>query len=117
MNVSLYTDKKQHADFMTYLRVRNELYQNPQNEWSAQQISSRLNVSYGHFRSTYKELFGISFHQDSIRSRIYYAKFLLLTTSMSLSAIAYKCGYDDDKYFLRQFRQLVGITPNTYKNI
>jgi len=44
------------------------------------------------------------------------AKYLLLTTSLSLPAIAFKCGYEDDKYFMRQFRQFTGTTPNSYRN-
>ena len=39
-----------------------------------------------------------------------------MTSSMSVSAIAMKCGYDDEKYFMRQFRQFALYTPNQYRN-
>lgn len=89
MKVSSYTEKKKHTDFAIYSELRNSVYKKPYEEWSAQEISRRLNLSYGHFCASYKESFGISFHQDVIKSRISYAKYLLLTTSSSLSEIAY----------------------------
>lgn len=98
------------------MALRNELYANPENEWDVNQVCQRFCLSTGHFRVVYRELFGISFHQDTIQSKLLYAKHMLLTTSMSVSAIAMKCGYEDEKYFMRQFRQLTSYTPNQYRN-
>lgn len=105
-----------HQNYSDYARLRNELYRNPQNKWDPQKICCSFRLSCGHFRASYKELFDISFHQDLIRSRISRAKYLLMTTALSIPAIAYKCGYDDDKYFMRQFRRLNDITPNMYRS-
>ncbi|MBE6862479.1 MAG: helix-turn-helix domain-containing protein [Ruminococcus sp.] len=114
--ISRLSDIRKHQNYSDYLRLRNELYLNPQKEWNAQTSCRDFRLSYGHFRATYKELFDISFHQDVIRSRISYAKYLLLTTALSLTSIAYKCGYEDEKYFMRQFRQLSGVTPNAFRS-
>ncbi len=110
------SDIRKHPNYSDYLRLRNELYLNPEKDRNAQDTCRDFRLSYGHFRATYKELFGISFHQDVIRSRISYAKYLLLTTAMSIPSIAFKCGYEDDKYFMRQFRQLSGMTPNFFRS-
>ncbi len=110
------SDIRKHQNYNDYLRLRNELYLNPEKNRNAQDTCRDFRLSYGHFRATYKELFGISFHQDVIRSRISYAKYLLLTTAMSIPSIAFKCGYEDDKYFMRQFRQLSGMTPNFFRS-
>ena len=104
-----------HISYPSYATLRQSIFRDPQNEWDATEACRKLHLSYGHFRATYKELFGISFHQDLIRCRISLAKHLLLTTSLSLQNIAYRCGYEDDKYFLRQFRKLTGMTPNQYR--
>lgn len=98
-----------------FLNVRNSLYRVPEKRWDAESVCRDLNLSCGHFRAEYKNIFGISFHRDVIRSRISLAKYLLMTTSLSLPAVAMRCGYDDDKYFLRQFRQQTGISPNSYR--
>ena len=110
------TLKHQQPNFKNYMALRNELYANPENEWDVNQVCQRFCLSTGHFRVVYRELFGISFHQDTIQSKLLYAKHMLLTTSMSVSAIAMKCGYEDEKYFMRQFRQLTSYTPNQYRN-
>lgn len=109
------SDRRKHMGYTEYLKLRSELYREPQKEWNAEEICRSFHMSYGHFRATYKEIFGISFHQDIIHCRVSLAKYLLSITALSVSAIAYKCGYEDDKYFLRQFRNITGLTPNAYR--
>ncbi len=104
-----------HTSYREYSFLRHSIFREPEKPWNAQETCRDFHLSYGHFRATYKELFGVSFHQDLISCRIALAKYLLLTTSQSLQNIAYQCGYDDDKYFLRQFRQTTGFTPNSYR--
>lgn len=101
--------------FAEYDALRTSMYRKPYLKWDAQESCRNFHLSYGHFRATYKELFDISYHQDVIQSRISLAKALLLTTTLSVQSIAFQCGYEDDKYFLRQFRKLTGITPNFYR--
>lgn len=110
------SEKRSHLHYPAYLKMRNAMYQNPHQNWNAQNICREFHLSYGYFRSAYKELFDVSFHQDLIQSRISQAKYLLLTTSESLLDIAYQCGYEDEKYFMRQFRQMTGMTPSIYRN-
>ncbi|WP_294483838.1 substrate-binding domain-containing protein [uncultured Ruminococcus sp.] len=116
LKIKQLSDKRHHANYNDYLQVRNSMYRDPGNEWDAQKTCRDFRLSYGHFRATYKDIFGISFHQDLIMSRIAMAKYLLLTTTIGIPAISFKCGYKDEKYFMRQFRQLTGITPNSYRN-
>jgi AraC-like DNA-binding protein len=103
------------SGFPEFSSIRAEMYNFPERKWDAENECRDLHLSCGHFRAAYKNLFGISFHQDLIQSRISLAKYLLMTTALSLPAIALKCGYEDDKYFLRQFRQQTGISPNGYR--
>ncbi len=98
------------------LNIRQRIVDTPGDEHSPETMSRLLNLSCGHFRAMYKESFGISFHQDIIKIRMDLAKYLLITTSMNIPAISMRCGYDDDKYFIRKFRQHTGLTPNQYRN-
>lgn len=109
------SDRRKRADYGEYNAVRTMIYHAPEKRWDARMTCKDFCLSYGHFRAEYKEIFGTSFHRDLIHSRISTAKYLLMTTALSLPAIAVKCGYDDDKYFLRQFRQITGMTPNSYR--
>lgn len=115
--IRILSEKRENTQYSNFLNLRSTMYSEPEKDWDAQIICRDFHLSYGHFRALYKSLFDVSFHKDVIESRITYAKYLLITTSVSLSTIAYKCGYEDEKYFMRQFRQLTGITPNKYRDI
>lgn len=95
--------------------LRNTIYSNPLVNHPAEEICQTLCFSIGHFRNLYKKYFGISYHQDCIYSKISTAKYLLCTTSMSITAIAAKCGYEDEKYFMRLFQKFTSRTPNQYR--
>lgn len=43
------------------------------------------------------------------------AKQMLLCSNRSIKEIAYACGFASDKYFLRVFREKVGLTPGEYR--
>lgn len=110
------SEKRNSANYQEYMNMRNAMYRNPSQEWNAQKTCMEFHLSYGYFRAAYKDLFNVSFHQDLIQSRISYAKYLLLTTSENLPEIAWQSGYEDEKYFMRQFRQITGMTPSAYRN-
>lgn len=110
------TAKQVLPNYDHYAKLRNEVYSNPQKLYSTTEVCQRFELSYGHFRATYKAYFGISYHQDCIIARISLAKYLLLSTTMNVSSIAYRCGYEDEKYFMRQFRQITTYTPNQYRS-
>ena len=112
---ALLFEKYKTADYNKYNILRASIYKSPEKQWNAETVCRDFHISSGHFRAEYKNIFGLSFHKDIIQSRIAMAKYLLMTTSLNLLAIAVKCGYDDDKYFIRQFRQITGISPNAYR--
>ena len=95
--------------------VREAIYDEPVNHWSAEEISEDMGISRPYFHRLYQEAFGVTCRQDIIESRLIYAAELLRTTEMSVSEIAEKCGYDSDAYFMRQFKQHKGCTPSEYR--
>ena len=102
-----------HAD--TLFSVRNHIYHMAIS--SADRICRKYSFSTGYFRQIYKEMFGISFHQDVIRARILCAIYLLTTTVQSIASISEQCGYEDCNYFLRQFQKITGLTPGQYRRL
>lgn len=107
--------KQKTSGYNNYNILRSLMYKNPEKQWNAETVCRDFHISCGHFRAEYKNIFGMSFHKDLIQSRISLAKYLLMTTTLNIPVIATKCGYDDDKYFMRQFRQITGVSPNTYR--
>ena len=43
--------------------------------------------------------------------------YLIKTSTLSLTGIAYECGFSDQSHFTRTFKQLTGFLPNFYKQI
>ena len=106
---------RRNASFEGYDEIRARIYSTPTEDLRAEKLCRTLGHSAGYFRAMYKELFGLSFHQDLIRSRISYAKLLILTDNSSFASIASRCGYNDEKHFYHQFRQITGLSPKQYR--
>lgn len=109
------TSRQSFPHYSDFQKLRNKIYLNPAEPYYSDEICQKLCLSTGYFRNIYKKYFDISYHQDCIRSKISMAKYLLCTTSMSITAIASKCGYEDEKYFMRLFQQNTSHTPNRYR--
>jgi AraC family L-rhamnose operon transcriptional activator RhaR len=103
--------RQPHADKL--FAVRNGVY--ALDECDTDNICRRYSFSSGYFRQIYKDFFGVSFHQDVIRARVFLAMYLLTTTVQSAASIAESCGYDECNYFLRQFQKVTGMTPGKFR--
>ncbi len=101
--------------FTDFQNLRDAIYLDPSATHYSDELCQKLCLSTGYFRNIYKKYFSISYHRDGIKSKVSLAKFLLCTTSMSITAIASKCGYEDEKYFMRLFQQNTSHTPNKYR--
>lgn len=98
-----------------FIRLRSELYSNPQNFPSIETAASKLHISCSYFQSLYKKQFGITFGKDLINSRLEKAKQMLVNTDYSIYNISLSCGYENVEHFCRQFRKNLDMTPNAYR--
>jgi AraC family transcriptional regulator len=73
-----------------------------------------LSVSY--FSRAFKDSFGELPHAYIVRKRVERAQTLMLTSSASLSQIAYACGLVDQAHFCRCFRRATGTTPGVWRH-
>jgi AraC-like DNA-binding protein len=78
-------------------------------------LAKLVSLSSSHFCRAFKESFGETPHAYIVRARIERARILMLTTSDSLSEIAYSCGLADQAHFCRWFRQTIGMTPGAWR--
>ena len=109
------TLKKNLSHYNSLLELRHSIMAAPHKVPSLEEISRSLCLSEGYFRSVYKQCFDISYNQDCINAKVLKACYLLCSTSMSVYAIAVNCGYTDEKYFTRQFKQTLGCSPAQYR--
>lgn len=95
-------------------------------EWIRAHYDEPLTVSslaeQFHYHPTYltalfKKHTGYSVSAYISYIRIESAKNILCSTdTLSVREAAYLCGFDDEKYFMRLFKKLEGVTPSQYRN-
>ncbi len=100
-----------------FVEIRNSIYNfssfNP--DKNVNELAKSLNISTSYFQHIYKQLFEVSVMQDIIKSRLEYACHLLNSEYDSITDIAAKCGYENKEHFTRQFKEIIGMTPNQYR--
>lgn len=97
------------------LELRKLIYAAPHLPWTIKSMSEQLMLSAPYFQAQYKNAFGIAPMADVIAGRIELAKKYLLTSNMSISEIAEKCGYGSSVHFARQFSTHVGMPPTAFR--
>lgn len=80
-------------------------------------IAAALHINPYYLSHTFKALTGVSPMSYIIRRRIDEAQSLLLTTNLTITAIAIECGYNNSNYFQSVFKNIVGMTPGKYRKM
>ena len=78
-------------------------------------MADRLHISEPYLQELFKKAFGESAVSSVIRARISFAKSLLISTDMTVAAIAEKCGYNSTVHFVFFFRRETGFTHVEWK--
>ncbi len=83
--------------------------------FSLSQFSKQMNLSKSATRRNIKLYFALT-PCELIRSiRIDKSKQLLSNNSLNVSEVAFKVGYCDPKYFSRNFKNKIGLSPTEYR--
>ena len=103
-------------NFRLLYDLRREIYRHPEQDWSIDNICKRISISRSYLQHMYKEFFGVSCNADVAVARVSAAKAMLISTQLQVSHVAERCGYNTTEHFIRQFKKLVGVTPNAFRN-
>ena len=79
------------------------------------ELANQLGISRGTLTRRFREQFGVSLLQHINSARHQRACGMLLLMKLSLSEIAYRCGYGSRRSFFRAFRAIERITPGEYR--
>ncbi len=79
------------------------------------ELAQQVNFSRSYLCYRFKQITGISLHQYIIRQRVYRAKGLLESSSISLSEIAVYCGFYNHSHLTRAFKRLLGVPPSAFR--
>ena len=95
--------------------LRGQMHKTPELPWNISSIADKLYLSKSYLQKIYKSCFGKSIIEELIVFRIEKAKGLLADTDMKIIEVSEKCGYSSYNYFVRQFRNVEGISPTEYR--
>ena len=78
-------------------------------------LAQLLDMSQFHFSRLFKQSLGVSPHQYLVQQRIEKAKQLLKQTDQLIVDIALECGFNSHSHLSKQFRQVTGMSPKTFR--
>jgi len=81
---------------------------------SIEQLGAIAGVSPKYFVDLFKKTFGLSSNDYLTELRMNKAKQFLNRSDVKLRDIAHQVGYQDEFYFSRKFKQVVGVSPSVY---
>lgn len=78
-------------------------------------VSNYVSMNYSLFSLSFKEYAGVNFVNFLKEIRIKHAKELLENTDWKIQEIALKVGYENEKNFMKIFKNSCGISPTEYR--
>ena len=98
----------------TLRRVQDHIAANLGQKITNQALAQVANLSPSHFARAFKDSQGVAPHRYILECRVKRTKDLL-ATELPLSEIAVEVGFSDQSHLTRWFRELVGVTPGSYR--
>jgi len=79
------------------------------------QLCTATGISHAHLLRLFKKHYGTTLVRYLTARRIDYACQLLLTTAMSVSSVAFSCGFSDEIHFMKTFKKATGMSALSYR--
>ncbi|MDD6252673.1 MAG: AraC family transcriptional regulator [Bacteroidales bacterium] len=98
-------------------RAQEYLYQHYTEGLSLDGVAAAAGMEKTALCRAFKKTTGHTIIQCVIRMRIEQACHLLLTTSLTISQVAWQCGFGSFSQFSTQFRRQVGMSPGEYRSV
>lgn len=96
-------------------KALNQIHDQPQQEWTLEQMAQTAGMSRTGFSELFKELTGQTPVRYLAEWRMLQASELLRTTDLSVISIAEQCGYTSDVSFRKAFKSITGQAPGAVR--
>lgn len=97
-------------------RALKLMHDEPDRDWSAEELARRANTSRSVLGDRFKTLLGQSPIHYLVEWRMQLAADLLRTTQLKLAAVAERAGYGSEAAFSRAFRRHLGQSPAEWRD-
>lgn len=109
------TDKRELHSQVRLQNMISFIQKNYMNPVTLEDISNSANISKSEAARCFHSYLKCSPVEYLLQERIDAAKRLLHTTSRSIQEVCLECGFNSSSYFIRMFRNKVGVTPGEYR--
>jgi AraC family transcriptional regulator len=84
---------------------------------SLKKLSGELNIHPVHLSRDFSKYFQCTFGEYLRKVRVEKSLSFLPNKNLSLTEIAFRCGFADQSHFLRSFKQINGVKPSEYRKL
>jgi len=85
--------------------------------FSLEDVAKAAHLSVSRLSHIFKEQTGLTIIDYLTNVRIEYAKELLISTNKNCTEICFESGYNDQSYFTRTFKEIVGVPPKQFREM
>ncbi len=97
--------------------VCNYLSEHMESHVTISELAEIFHVSQTALKNSFKDVYGLSVYSFMRGQKMQAAALMLRQTECTVLEIAGKCGYDNGSKFAGAFKNVMGMTPNEYRNI
>jgi AraC-like DNA-binding protein len=95
-------------------RVMEYLSRHDDEEFDSKRLSEYMNLNYSHISATFAKITGQTVIEAHTRLRMNKALHLMRTTTLNVSEISQRLGFQNPFYFTRVFKKVLGESPTSY---
>lgn len=113
--IKCFESRQKHPSEILFVKIITELVKHLNESITVEEVAKSFGVSGRYFRKLFAEYEDFSPAQFLINMRLRRAKTLLSCSNMSLTEIAFSCGFYDSSHFTRLFKKHEGMSPKEYR--
>ena len=102
--------------FSALRKAERYIWENYTRKISLREIARASGLSAPYFSTIFKEEMGENLSNYLNRLRVEKAAAMLVTTDLPISEIAASCGFEDQSWFSKIFKNNTGLTPGKYRD-
>ncbi|WP_288513695.1 AraC family transcriptional regulator [uncultured Victivallis sp.] len=101
--------------YPAFRKICDSLRKEYRREFRIGSLAAEVNLSPERFSVLYRKFFGRSPYAELIDARILAAKRLLTSTAFTVKEISAMCGWQDQYYFSRLFKEKCAVSPRDFR--
>lgn len=111
------TKEKREKDIKPIRIIKKYIEESYMQEINLGQLAQMVDMNTSYLSSIFKKETGMTYSEYLVSCRIEQACKMLVETNKSINDIALKSGYQNARYFSKQFTKQIGLKPSEYRKL